>query len=122
MSTDAQRFLDELMWMHLTWSSLLQIAGNPVSIMFHVRLTINPVAMLFLFGLLGTSMLAGVAILLIIVPVNTKMGRKLGAIQEKMLEHNDNRIKVMNEVLHGVRVIKFFGWEESFSKIISLVR
>lgn len=34
----------------------------------------------------------------------------------------DERVKVMNEVIAGMRVIKMYTWEDSFSKWIRQIR
>ena len=34
----------------------------------------------------------------------------------------DRRVKVMNEVINGIRVIKMYAWEYAFSDVISAIR
>ena len=34
----------------------------------------------------------------------------------------DNRVKVMNEVISGIRVIKMYGWEYAFSRLVARIR
>ena len=34
----------------------------------------------------------------------------------------DQRIKVMNEVISGIRVIKMYAWENAFEKVVSKLR
>ena len=34
----------------------------------------------------------------------------------------DKRIKVMNEIISGIRVIKMYGWEYAFSQLINKIR
>jgi ATP-binding cassette subfamily C (CFTR/MRP) protein 1 len=34
----------------------------------------------------------------------------------------DERVKLMNELLAGIRIVKFSAWEEAFSKQISQIR
>ena len=34
----------------------------------------------------------------------------------------DERIKIMNEVICGMRVIKMYTWEHPFSKLVSEIR
>ena len=34
----------------------------------------------------------------------------------------DVRVKVMNEVITGIRVIKMYGWEDAFHKMVAKIR
>eukprot|EP00028_Trichosphaerium_sp_Am-I-7-wt_P005430 CAMPEP_0168519036 /NCGR_PEP_ID=MMETSP0405-20121227/7077_1 /TAXON_ID=498012 /ORGANISM="Trichosphaerium sp, Strain Am-I-7 wt" /LENGTH=1028 /DNA_ID=CAMNT_0008539499 /DNA_START=322 /DNA_END=3408 /DNA_ORIENTATION=+ len=42
--------------------------------------------------------------------------------QKKVMEHKDKRNKTMNEVLNGMRIIKFFAWETSFYDRVTFIR
>ena len=50
------------------------------------------------------------------------MARKLGGFQKEMLSAKDKRTKAVNEVLQGMRIIKFFAWEGSFLQKITGIR
>jgi len=39
-----------------------------------------------------------------------------------MLKHTDNRVKLTNEILLGIRAIKSYNWESPFSKQLSELR
>ena len=43
-------------------------------------------------------------------------------VQLKKMKFQDSRIKMMNEILSGIKVIKFYGWEISFKNIIGKIR
>eukprot|EP00026_Physarum_polycephalum_P000464 Phypoly_transcript_00465.p1 GENE.Phypoly_transcript_00465~~Phypoly_transcript_00465.p1 ORF type:complete len:1411 (+),score=128.73 Phypoly_transcript_00465:182-4414(+) len=105
-SIDAQRFQNLLPYLHMAWSAPFQIA----------------IAMYMLWKLVGVAVLGGVAVMILVIPLNTLMARKQGAIQKKMLVNKDQRIKATNEVLSGIRVIKFFAWEDSFLAKIGVAR
>lgn len=55
-------------------------------------------------------------------PVNGFLIKKMGALQKVMMEAKDVRVKAVNEVLQGIRLIKFFNWESSFYDKIRDVR
>ena len=38
------------------------------------------------------------------------------------MELKDGRIKLMNEVLNGVKLLKFFAWEPSFRQKVDIIR
>ena len=47
---------------------------------------------------------------------------RTGALLEQKAKLCDTRINIMNEILAGFRVVRFYGWEPSFLKRISSVR
>lgn len=49
----------------------------------------------------------------------TRKGKKLRIKKHKL---EDSRIKSLNEVFSGIRVIKFMGWEKSFEKLVNGIR
>lgn len=38
------------------------------------------------------------------------------------MKEKDKRIKLMSEILNGMKVLKLYAWEESFSNIINKIR
>ena len=72
------------------------------------------VTMFLLYRQVGLSCLVGVAIAVVMIPLNKYVADKIGAMSTKMMSAKDERVKLMSEVLHGVRSIKFFAWEEYF--------
>ena len=47
------------------------------------------------------------------------MGRKY---QLEQMKAKDKRVKLMNEILGGVKVLKLYGWEPSFMKQVLDIR
>ena len=37
-------------------------------------------------------------------------------------KYTDERVKVMNEIISGIRVIKMYGWEYAFKRLIARIR
>ncbi|KAI9311060.1 P-loop containing nucleoside triphosphate hydrolase protein [Dichotomocladium elegans] len=72
----------------------------------------------FLYYLLGRSCLLGLGIMVIILPVNHFSAKILASTQLKLGEARDKRVALMNEVLQGIRQIKFFASEKSWAKRI----
>uniref|UniRef100_A0A5K3FLF1 ABC transmembrane type-1 domain-containing protein n=1 Tax=Mesocestoides corti TaxID=53468 RepID=A0A5K3FLF1_MESCO len=98
MSIDAQRFCALMLNIHALWSAPLQVA----------------VAIYLLWGELGPSVLAGIGILLAMIPINAFVARKSKILQEKQLKTTDSRIKLISEILNGIRVLLL----TSYSSII----
>lgn len=42
--------------------------------------------------------------------------------QEVQMRFMDGRIKLMNEILSGVKILKFYAWEEAFLRRVSVLR
>ena len=38
------------------------------------------------------------------------------------MKEKDKRVKLIAEVLYGIRVLKLYAWEESFSNVITKIR
>lgn len=98
MAVDSQRFQDLLMYVNLIWSAPLQIT----------------LAVVLLYRELGWSVFAGVATMLIVAPINAFIARRIKFLQLKLMKTKDERIKQMNEILNGIKVIKLYAWENSF--------
>eukprot|EP01117_Protostelium_nocturnum_P013244 TRINITY_DN4935_c0_g1_i4.p1 TRINITY_DN4935_c0_g1~~TRINITY_DN4935_c0_g1_i4.p1 ORF type:complete len:1039 (-),score=239.18 TRINITY_DN4935_c0_g1_i4:20-3136(-) len=70
--------------------------------------------MFLLYRLLSWSSLAGVMVMILLIPLNSKLARYMGKLHKQVMVLRDKRTKGMNEILSGIRIIKFFAWEESF--------
>eukprot|EP01125_Pyxidicula_operculata_P021279 TRINITY_DN812_c2_g1_i1.p1 TRINITY_DN812_c2_g1~~TRINITY_DN812_c2_g1_i1.p1 ORF type:complete len:1539 (-),score=311.37 TRINITY_DN812_c2_g1_i1:20-4636(-) len=105
-SIDAGRFLMATQFLHMIWSAPLQMI----------------VSLGILIDTVGVSALAGTALLFFSLPLTAVLGRKMGLLTQETMKLKDSRSKVMNEILQGIRVLKFFSWEESFTKRVTDVR
>uniref|UniRef100_A0A3Q2VXI3 Multidrug resistance-associated protein 1 n=1 Tax=Haplochromis burtoni TaxID=8153 RepID=A0A3Q2VXI3_HAPBU len=106
MSVDAQRFMDLITYINMIWSAPLQVV----------------LALYFLWQNLGPSVLAGVAVMVLMVPVNAVIAMKTKAYQVAQMKNKDNRIKLMNEMLNGIKVLKLYAWELAFKGKVSDIR
>ncbi|KAL7748869.1 Transporter of the ATP-binding cassette (ABC) [Sorochytrium milnesiophthora] len=78
-----------------------------------------------LFGLnkiLGMSAFSGVGLLVIVMPLQSLTGRLLERYQQRVMTATDRRVSKMNEILQGIRVIKFFAWERNVRQLILNLR
>ncbi|PBC29188.1 Multidrug resistance-associated protein [Apis cerana cerana] len=106
MSVDAQRFMDLTAYINMIWSAPLQIV----------------LALYFLWDILGPAVLAGLAVLLILIPINVLITNRVKTLQIRQMKHKDERVKLMNEVLNGIKVLKLYAWEPSFEEQILKIR
>ncbi|KAJ3359817.1 hypothetical protein HDU91_004794 [Kappamyces sp. JEL0680] len=75
-----------------------------------------------LFLVLGWSALAGVGATIFLGTLSSFLGRFLIKFEEEQLSNTDARVSVVNEMLQGIRIIKYFAWEPYFSKKIDDAR
>uniref|UniRef100_A0A8C3TA56 ATP binding cassette subfamily C member 3 n=1 Tax=Chelydra serpentina TaxID=8475 RepID=A0A8C3TA56_CHESE len=106
MSVDAQRFMDLVTFLNMLWSAPLQIC----------------LALYFLWQTLGPSVLAGVAVMILLIPLNAAIAIKTRAFQVEQMRYKDSRIKLMNEILNGIKVLKLYAWEPSFQEKVLEIR
>lgn len=89
------RFVDLLPFINLIWSAPLQII----------------LTLYFLWHELGPSVLAGLAVMVCMIPLNGWISAYQRRLQIKQMKKKDERVKVVGEILGGMRVIKLYGWE-----------
>jgi ATP-binding cassette subfamily C (CFTR/MRP) protein 1 len=106
MSIDTQRFVDLAPSLNSLWQSPLVILLSMIS----------------LWNLLGPSCLAGLAVMLLLIPTTSITSTFMRKFQFANMRTKDKRIKVMNEILEGIRVLKLYAWEPSFLDKISNIR
>uniref|UniRef100_A0A8B9TUM7 Multidrug resistance-associated protein 1 n=1 Tax=Anas platyrhynchos TaxID=8839 RepID=A0A8B9TUM7_ANAPL len=106
MSVDAQRFMDLATYINMIWSAPLQVI----------------LALYLLWRNLGPSVLAGVAVMILLVPINAVMAMKTKTYQKAQMKSKDNRIKLMNEILNGIKVLKLYAWELAFREKVLEIR
>ena len=80
------------------------------------------VAFTWLATLIGPSFLAGLAVMILTVPLQGKMIGKYFTAQMKRLKLTDERVKLTNEMVQGMRVIKMYAWESTIKDKIQQVR
>lgn len=60
--------------------------------------------------------------MLFLIPINLLKTNQRKKLQAKILKENDARIKLINQILVGIKCIKFYGWEESFKQMVDRIR
>ncbi|KAK5854000.1 hypothetical protein PBY51_015104 [Eleginops maclovinus] len=106
MSADAQRFNDVTNFIHLLWSCPIQIL----------------LSIFFLWIELGPSVLAGLAVMVLMGPINGLIATKARKLQIKCMKFKDKRLKIMNEILNGIKILKLYAWEASFQTQVEDIR
>ena len=96
-----------------TLTNLLRLTGGPVVLILVI---------VYSTYILGPSALLGCFILLFMFPIQAVIGKITGKLRGKAVSKTDHRVKLMNEVLSCIKLIKMYAWEKSFAKIIGEIR
>ncbi|KAJ8344973.1 hypothetical protein SKAU_G00291660 [Synaphobranchus kaupii] len=98
VSADTQKLMDFVVYFNAVWVAPIEIA----------------LCFFFLWQHLGPSALAGIATIIIIFPLNGFIAKKRSKLQEVQMKYTDGRLKLMNEILGGIKILKFYAWEKAF--------
>ena len=78
--------------------------------------------MYLMWDYLEYSCLAGLTVMLLFIPFQVLMGRLFLRVRTKSAKLTDGRIRIMNEIITGMRVIKMYAWEKPFDELVSKAR
>ncbi|CAJ1054159.1 hypothetical protein L3Q82_020045%2C partial [Xyrichtys novacula] len=106
MSTDTDRVMNFFNSFHELWS---------LPFTFSITLYL-------LYLQVGVAFLGGLCVALLLVPFNKFLASRILSNNKQMLRHKDRRVKLMTEILFGIRVIKFYAWEPHFAQKVSECR
>ena len=106
MSTDAQRANDVMTSIHTLWSAPFQII----------------VSCVLLYRIVNVALFAGIGVMIFTSPLQGKLMRRMMMAREVMAKFTDERIKAVTEVLSGIRVIKFMGWDKKSHAQLTEIR
>ncbi|XP_049281513.1 multidrug resistance-associated protein 1-like isoform X2 [Anopheles funestus] len=106
MAVDAQKFFELTSYLHVLWSALLIIG----------------LCLFLLYDILGPAVFAGLGVMILMTPVSGVVAAKLKTHQVAQMKLKDERVKKMNEILGGIKVLKLYAWEPSFQDSILKVR
>ncbi|XP_041663750.1 ATP-binding cassette sub-family C member 4-like [Cheilinus undulatus] len=106
LSNDVNKFDEITLYLHFLWIGPIQTAVIIVLLMYAI----------------GPSCLAGMAVFFILMPVQTMFGRLFSHLRAETAVLTDDRIRTMNEVITGIRVIKMYGWEKPFAALVDELR
>lgn len=106
MSVDVQRLQDLVQNLQIIWSGPFQIT----------------ICLYSLHGLLGNSMWAGVAIMVIMIPLNAVIARYQKKLQKTQMKYKDERSRLISEILNNIKSLKLYNWELPYLAKLNHVR
>eukprot|EP00935_MAST-01C_sp_MAST-1C-sp1_P001881 g1881.t1 len=98
MQIDAQKLMDATPYLHMIWSAWFQMS----------------MATALLWVEIGPAAFAGIGVMVILLPTNVWVAKKQQKFTRETMQRRDKRVKLTNEVLQGIRIVKLFAWEGSF--------
>ncbi|XP_024844886.2 ATP-binding cassette sub-family C member 4, partial [Bos taurus] len=106
LSNDVNRFDQVMMFLHYLWAGPL--------------LAVTVTTLLWME--IGISCLAGMAVLIILLLLQSCFGKLFSSLRSKTAALTDKRIRTMGEVITGIKTIKMNAWEKSFIDLITRLR
>lgn len=95
------------------------------SMMIH-QLWIGPVSSIIVIVMLyqrsGLPGVAGILLIFIMAPLQAYSGKLAARYRKMTAMKTDERIRLMDEVILGMQVIKMYAWEKPFEKVIGIAR
>ena len=104
MSIDSFKVAEICAYLHFLWAAV------PVELAMAVGL---------LYNVLGFSSLAGIGLMVLVLPLNLWIAKSFQRAQKRIMGATDKRIHATNEVLTNIRIIKYFAWEQRFEANVS---
>ncbi|XP_016079635.1 PREDICTED: multidrug resistance-associated protein 4 [Miniopterus natalensis] len=106
LSNDVNKFDQVTIFLHFLWAGPLQAIAVTALLWMEI----------------GISCLAGMAVLIILLPLQSCFGKLFSSLRSKTATFTDVRIRTMNEVITGIRIIKMYAWEKPFAELITSLR
>ncbi|KAH7041035.1 P-loop containing nucleoside triphosphate hydrolase protein [Microdochium trichocladiopsis] len=106
MAVDAQRLQDLAQFLQQLWSAPFQIA----------------ICMISLYNLVGWSMLAGIGVMIIMIPINGFIARFMKRLQKQQMKNKDSRSRLIAEIINNMKSIKLYAWSTAFMNKLNYVR
>ena len=106
MAVDQQRLSDLAQFGAQLWSAPFQII----------------LCMVSLYQLLGASMFAGIAVMILMIPLNGTIARMMKKLQIAQMKNKDSRSRLMTEILNNIKSIKLYAWNTAFMNKLSHIR
>ncbi|WVQ95135.1 hypothetical protein IAU59_002229 [Kwoniella sp. CBS 9459] len=106
ISTDTSRIDFAAGFAHIIWTAPIQMI----------------VIIIILLVQIGYSALPGIAFLLIMTPIQVRFMKSLFMFRKKAAGWTDKRAKLLQEILGGMRIVKYMAWETPFLERIHAIR
>ena len=97
-----------------------------IGILYWDYLWIGPIiavlSLIIILCYIGPIGLVGVSYIILHAPLQLFLGYVFGVLRLKQSVTADKRIRLIDQIIRGMRVIKYYVWEASFVKYVSKIR
>lgn len=80
------------------------------------------VALALIYQQVGPATFVGLAVMVVLMPLSGFIFGLINSLRTLKVKVTDRRVKLMNEILSGIRIIKFYAWEAAFEGKINAIR
>lgn len=106
IAVDAYRLGEFVVWLHLGWTSIVQLF----------------LAIAVISSVVGLGVLPGLVPFFICGLLNVPFARMLQKFQTKFMAAQDKRLSSFSEILNNMKIIKLQSWEENFKNLVQSFR
>ena len=72
--------------------------------------------------LIGWQALPGFTLLVLLIIFQGRAAKLISDLRKKVAELADQRLKLLNEIVRGIRAVKMYAWEKHFRNKVRSVR
>ncbi|KAK2158848.1 hypothetical protein NP493_1768g00015 [Ridgeia piscesae] len=107
MSVDSEKVKEMFNWLDALWFPFFTVV----------------LCIVFLWQVVGVAALSGLALLSILILVNAVfLGSKMAQYQGIRMNFIDSRMRHTNEIINGIKFLKFNAWEKLFQQKLLVIR
>ncbi|XP_053667782.1 probable multidrug resistance-associated protein lethal(2)03659 [Anopheles marshallii] len=106
MANDVSRFDYAVIFLHDLWK-------GPVELV---------IVAVFVYREIGPAGMIGIGFLLLFIPIQAWLGKKSAEFRMRAALATDERVRLTNEIIHGIQVIKMYVWDLPFEQMVRKLR
>jgi len=98
---------------HMVPYFISYLVGSPIQVIL---------AAVLLYMELGPAALVGMGVLILLVPLQRYLGSIIKSLSSHTLAKSDSRVKLITEIIQGIKLLRMFAWESSFQSRVHEAR
>lgn len=106
LSNDVSRFDIVSVFLHSMWLAPL----------------LTVIVGILLYQEVGVAGVFGIVVIAVVTPIQSYTGKLSSIFRLQTALRTDERVRLIDEIINGIQVIKLYAWEKSFKKLIYFAR